>query len=278
MKTRLSSLALTIVLMILIVFSIRCDSDNGVVDNGSGEDTTQDTTGNPVGNLLADHNAAADFDLIPTSYLQTIKENLKLYYGHTSHGSQIVRGLIMLEEEDTMYNRPYYQEVSDDLGSNGDTSWAPITRTYLNAHPDINMVMWSWCGGCSVTDEAGINIYLAKMSELEQAYPGVVFIYMTGHLDGGGVDGALYTSNNRIRDYCDSTDRILFDFADIESYDPDGTYYPDEADSCGWCYEWCDENDCADCASCAHSHCFNCYQKGKAFWWLLARIYGWDGN
>ena len=28
----------------------------------------------------------------------------------------------------------------------------------------------------------------------------------------------------------------------------------------------------------AHSHCLNCYQKGKAFWWMMARIAGWDGN
>jgi hypothetical protein len=27
---------------------------------------------------------------------------------------------------------------------------------------------------------------------------------------------------------------------------------------------------------CAHSHCFNCYLKGKAFWWLLARMAGWS--
>jgi len=105
---------------------------------------------------------------------------------------------------------------------------------------------------------------------LENDFPGVLFIYMTGHLDGTGPSGNLYQRNNQIRAYCSANDKILFDFADIESYDPDGTYYPDEGDACSWCTDWCAENDCEDCGGCAHSHCFNCYQKGKAFWWMMA--------
>ena len=39
--------------------------------------------------------------------------------------------------------------------------------------------------------------------------------------------------------------------------------------------DWCASHSCPTCGDCPHSHCFNCYQKGKAFWWMMAKIYGW---
>ena len=58
------------------------------------------------------------------------------------------------------------------------------------------------------------------MSTLEADYPGIKFVYMTGHLDGTGSAGNLNVRNNQIRNYCLHNNKILYDFADIESYDP----------------------------------------------------------
>ncbi len=239
--------------------------------------------------LVADHHAVGLFELIPTSVIEQVKSEFHIWYMHTSHGSQILSGMESLEDSNSIYSfnngagSVIIEEYSDDLGHNGDTSWVPITRQRLDA-PDgdsINIVMWSWCGGVSDNSEEGINTYLHAVSQLEQDYPNVTFIYMTGHLDGSGPTGNLYIRNNQIRAYCDSTDKVLFDFADIESYDPDGNYYPDASDACEWCVTWCSSNPCPPCApirGCSHSNCFNCFNKGKAFWWLLASLTGWSSG
>ena len=229
--------------------------------------------------VVADHTVVASFELIPDAAVEDVKTGMRMFYGHTSHGSQIVTGMSMVRDEDALfdYNNGagtfYFEEYSDDLGHNGDVSWVPITRARLDEPgSDINLVMWSWCGGASDNTEAGIDIYLDAMESLEQDYAAVVFVYMTGHLDGTGPEGNLYARNNQIRDYCTANGKVLFDFADIESYDPNGVWYPDGGDGCEWCYDWCAAHTCPTCPACAHSHCFNCYVKGKAFWWMLGAV------
>ena len=155
---------------------------------------------------------------------------------------------------------------------------------------DTNIVIWSWCGQVSSASEDNINTYLSLMNELEEDYPHVIFIYMTGHLDGTGEEGNLNIRNDQIRDFCKRNNKILFDFADIESYDPDGNYFLDKRanDGCyyrengvrkNWANEWCAAHPgselCASC-SCAHSKPLNCNMKARAFWWMMARLAGWD--
>lgn len=256
--------------------------DNNDTDNGGGGPAT------PVDGeaIIADHLAAAAFDDIPAETIQAVKSGYRIWYGHTSHGSQIVTGMQMLFAENSRYafnaeaGSLVLEEQDDvDLGHEGNLDWTYITRDVLDEPGNnINVVMWSWCGGVSDNTVAGINAYLNAMNELETDYPDVIFIYMTGHLDGTGPSENLYARNNQIRNYCQSHGKILFDFADIESYDPDGNYYPDGSDWCEWCEDWCSTHTCPTCGECQHSLCFNCYQKGRAFWWLMARITGWEGT
>ena len=112
---------------------------------------------------------------------------------------------------------------------------------------------------------------------------------MTGHLTGTGEEGNLNQRNNQIRAHCIANNSVLFDFADIESYDPDGDTNFMELnanDNCdynggNWADEWCAANPggdlCAAC-SCAHSKPLNCNLKGRAFWWMMARLAGWNGK
>jgi len=101
---------------------------------------------------------------------------------------------------------------ASDLGNPNWTAWASATRTYLNGHPEVNVIIWAWCGQMSTATEADINTYLNLMSALEKDFPNVKFVYMTGHTDGTGLTGTLHLRNNMIREYCQRTNKILFDY------------------------------------------------------------------
>jgi hypothetical protein len=243
---------------------------------------------------------------IPKTALERAKTTLHIVYGHTSHGSQITDGMTGLTQ---FFSAPYGSSLytwnnggdsgaldlrdgvlSGDLGQPDRLSWADRTRTYLNANRDINVVIWSWCGQVSEARETHINTYLSLMNKLESEYPDVKFVYMTGHLDGTGVSGNLNTRNEQIRKFCLENNKILYDFADIESYDPDGNYYLDKGadDGCNyngglnnWAVDWQNSHhkgiDWYECGA-AHSQPLNANQKAYAAWWLWARLAGWDGS
>ncbi len=253
--------------------------------------------------IIADHTSIR-LNQVPLSAIQDAKSELHIAYGHTSHGSQITSGMDGLF---TFANAPYGGStyawnnggtggaldlhdyaMSGDLGNPDRTSWASRTRTYLNANPDVNVIMWSWCGQASSATEADINTYLSLMNQLEQDYPAVTFVYMTGHLDGSGVSGNLNQRNEQIRAYVRANNKVLFDFADIESYDPDGNYYLNRGatDSCSytggnWATAWQNSHtegvDWYDCGA-AHTEPLNANMKAYAVWHLWARLAGWDGT
>ena len=257
--------------------------------------------------IIINH-ACTNINLIPDLEITNAKDNLHIAYAHTSHGSQIITGMNNLDnfmggtglfkwndgpQQGSLDIDDYF--VSGDLGNPDRIAWASRTREYLN-NPnnfDVNVIIWSWCGQVSSASEDDINTYLILMNQLESDFPNVKFVYMTGHLDGSGLMGNLNLRNEQIRSYCKNNNKILFDFADIECYDPDGNYFGDKIpnDNCdydsdangsrdaNWAVEWQNshtENAAWYTCSSAHSQSLNANQKAYAAWWLWATLAGWN--
>lgn len=262
--------------------------------------------------ILINHNHAhlEDFINIPDEWISSAKENLSIVYWHTSHGSQLITG--MIELDDFMDDNDVYEfnsdgsegnlHLYDNAGSHltGNTNgFDDQTRSFLDSHPEYNVVIWSWCG--LDKNSASINEYLNNMNQLESEFPNVRFVYMTAHLEGTGEEGDLHIYNEMIRDYCLENNKTLYDFADIESYNPDDEYFLDKYanDNCdydsdvngdldaNWALEWENSHEGTlsyskggkwyECSA-AHSQALNGNLKAYGAWYLFARLAGWNGS
>ena len=267
--------------------------------------------------IIADHTVTGirRIEHIPLEWIQKARDSLKIAYQHTSHGRQIddqgLAGVALEYGEQYAVNKSSTDDGSgiffispamrhfggpNDLGR-GDNNWWVSSRSMLDNHPEINVIMWSFCGGASSASEEAIATYLEEGDKIENDYPGVRMVFITGHTDGRGPESTLHRNNEAIRKFCRENNKILFDFADIESYAPDGrdmmalycndeceydktgNNSPNDRDDGNWADEWCDAqpNDCYYSGGCAHSQSLNCQLKGEAAWWMFARMVGWEG-
>ena len=301
---------------VLFTLLAACSSSGSSNTNNSPGNTGG--TGNSIytGGLIIDHRAVAGFDRgIPAEYLVEAKQRT-IHYARTSHGRQIIEGALKLDEVSAATSTIYSFAVNEDgnaatlpdapgalrmYDGNGNLSG----NTYIT--PDLyweeaegmtatrgvastglfDYSMWSWCGQVSYYSSASIQTYLDNLDTLENEYVNMRFIYMTGHTDGTGTNGTLNINNNMIRQYVSDNNKVLFDFADIESYDPGGTLHADtgyQEGFCNWCKSWCDAHpsDCTDLPdSCGHTDSIPeaklvCKLKAKAFWYMMARLAGWN--
>jgi hypothetical protein len=266
------------------------------------------------GQLIINHRSI-NITTLTESEIDLAKTTLHIAYGHTSHGSQIITGMdelidfangggkgMSFPDDIFAFNNGGTDGALDlrdlpfningdtyiDLGQPDREIWATLTRNYLNLNHDVNVVMWSWCGemGWASAEEIDTS-YLELMNNLEADFPHVKFVYMTGHLDGTGTTDTHYLRAQQIRNYCKTNKKILFDFADIESYDPDTLvnymehYATDNCDydssgySRNWAIRWQNKHtENVDWYYCepAHSQALNGNQKAYAAWRMFAEI------
>ena len=262
----------------------------------------------PTIHTIVSHNNV-DISSLAEDKIIRAKEKLHIAYGHTSHGSQLTTGMnglvafangggkgMNFPTNIFAWNNGGSSGALDlhDYAMGGDVGYWPAwynnTINYLDnpANADVNVIIWSWCGQMPGKYTSGTltNEYLAPMSLLEEKYPNVIFVYMTGHVD-------IWNDTNQkaacqvIRNYCSDNNKVLYDFADIEHYNPDGAYFEFVSDSCNyysgpgtgqlgnWATEWQNANtinvDWYSCSS-AHSQPLNANQKAYAAWALWCKL------
>lgn len=248
--------------------------------------------------ILIDHRCTR-IERIPPVWIAKARTECRVACGCSPTGLQILAGLENLELQDRRFSVDrlggsgglalFTDELRGDLGTPDAYRWADRTRFLLEkGWGDVNVVVWSWGDQLTRYSEKEVGFYLHQMAALEERFPGVAFVYMTAPLDGSGTQGNVHRRNQQIRLFCRDHNKILYDFGDIERFDPDGVdylakggdfgcYYRDNGSVKNWAEEWC-RSHAGSCTAydCPSSKPLNCDLKARAFWWLLARTAGWN--
>lgn len=248
--------------------------------------------------IVVDH-TTTDIGQIPSGVVDDIQQNLRWQYAHTSYGHQLTCGLELLEASDPSLDVEigymYLPEVTDALciydGTEGFnapglccTYIEPVgywlgeqgqgwTRATLDHNPTINISAWSWCDQLDIYTPSQVQEYLDVISMFEAEYPDVDFIYFTGNADANGAQGYnRHMMNDMIRAYCATNNKILFDFEDLDCwYNGEFSYYLYNSDTIPLRHDAYHDPD-----GCGHATDLSALEKGKATWWMMARMRGWQ--
>ena len=268
------------------------------------------------GPIIADHTVVDKYNDIPQRWIDSVKTMWVSIAGE-SHSLAYRTGAQLLENQNSKFavsiresgtpdpyttnnlrlSRATWGDLNNSSGwiyGYGEEDWytstTAINRTkagldYCNNNgPVLAALGFGWCWDPDEQVEA-MDVYNEVTQEYDEYcrtndYLTKVF-FTTGPVDATNASGIVgyykYLAYEAIRNYVSQIDNaVLFDYADILCYDDDGTG-PNTASYNGNVFPIITQDNVSP-EQTGHISNTGALRLGKALWWMLARIAGWDGN
>jgi len=213
--------------------------------------------------IRSDH-TTVDLTKIPDVALAPAA-NLRVMLRRASVGGNISDGLDALQAENSKYNRSRWNFY--DRGNPGweakISDFVSFTIANVSSYDVFSMKF------CFIDPDADFHSYRDSLLYLENRYPDKTIIWWTIPIEtSGNTNRQLF--NDSVRAYTMAHGKILFDMADIESHNVAGIKLVDDSNRELMYSEWTSDG--------GHLSSDGARRVASAWWWLMARVAGWNGT
>ncbi|MBI5367228.1 MAG: hypothetical protein HZA54_09335 [Planctomycetes bacterium] len=225
---------------------------------------------------------------IPRAALDKARK-LNLLFGHQSVGGNILEGLSDLAGADpgrygvepVIDPEPSWYDANRGWGefpigenenpkSKIDQFRAKLVAEGFGKRLDVAMMKLCWVdfGEDAPGGKRTFEAYRSAMAAVAAACPKLTLVWWTAPLTTGADNAGRHEFNRLVREQCRAQKAWCFDLADIECHVPDGTAHA-AGGAPALCPEYAEDE--------GHLNETGRRRAARAWWWLLARIAGWNG-